>query len=225
MLKVMIGTNPIDVISSDFRLYMTTKLPNPNYSPEIMGKVSVINYTVNLDGLKQQLLNEVIAFEKPATEAKRKQLIIDMSNNKKILKDSEKSLLEKLGNVKGSLLEETELIIQLKESKLRSTEIKVKLVEGEETKKQIEEARQSYFDVAKRGAILFFCMKKLSAISNMYEYSLGSFLNVFKRSLEQAPKDNLLITRIKNIIDKLTINIYDYVTLGIFKNHRGVFQL
>lgn len=68
MIKVMIGDKAIDVTNSDFRLYMTTKLPNPNYSPEIMGKVSVINYTVNLDGLKQQLLNEVIAFEKPATE-------------------------------------------------------------------------------------------------------------------------------------------------------------
>lgn len=88
MLKVMIGDKAVDVISTDFRLYMTTKLPNPNYTPEIMGKCSVINYTVNIEGLKQQLLNEVIAFERPSTEAKRKQLIIETSNNKKILKES-----------------------------------------------------------------------------------------------------------------------------------------
>lgn len=30
----------------DFRLYMTSKLPNPHYSPEIAGKTMIINYTV-----------------------------------------------------------------------------------------------------------------------------------------------------------------------------------
>jgi hypothetical protein len=33
-----------------------------------------------------------------------------MSNNKKALKDSEQLLLDKLANVEGSLLEDTELI-------------------------------------------------------------------------------------------------------------------
>lgn len=122
-------------------------------------------------------------------------------------------------------MEETELIEQLKDSQERSKDIKIKLKEGAITQKEIEEARQSYYDVANRGAILFFCIKKLSAISSMYEYSLGSYLSVFKRSMEQANKDNLLMTRIKNIIDKLTINLYDYVTLGIFKNHKRVFCL
>jgi len=30
--------------SADFRLYMTTKLSNPKYTPEIMGKSMVINF-------------------------------------------------------------------------------------------------------------------------------------------------------------------------------------
>jgi len=37
-----------------------------------------------------------------------------------------------------------------------------------------------YTDVAKRGAILFFAMTSLSAISSMYEYSLTSYNVVFK---------------------------------------------
>jgi dynein heavy chain len=36
----------------DFRLYLTTKLANPKYTPEIMGKTMVINYTVTLNGLR-----------------------------------------------------------------------------------------------------------------------------------------------------------------------------
>ena len=101
----------------------------------------------------------------------------------------------------------------------------IDLKTGEETKKIIEESRQDYYPVAKRGAILFFAMRKLSAISEMYEYSLASYLNVFRRSLVEASPDNLIVTRIKNIIDKLTLNVYDYTTLGIFKDHRRVFSL
>ena len=32
---------------------MISKLSNPHYSPEIMGKTSVINYSVTFEGLKE----------------------------------------------------------------------------------------------------------------------------------------------------------------------------
>lgn len=37
----------------------------------------------------------------------------------------------------------------------------------------------AYTNVAKRGAVLFFTMSGLSSISEMYEYSLTSYLAVF----------------------------------------------
>jgi dynein heavy chain len=69
-------------------------------------------------------------------------------------------------------------------------------------------ARQSYTPVAKRGAILYFAMTGLSSISQMYEYSLISYLIVFHNSLRDAKKDPVLETRLRAIIDKLTLNVY-----------------
>lgn len=44
---IKLGDNIFDY-HEDFRLYFTTKLSNPKYTPEIMGKTMVINYTVTL---------------------------------------------------------------------------------------------------------------------------------------------------------------------------------
>lgn len=52
----------------DFRIYLTTKKPNPNYLPEIFIKVTVINFTATFEGLEDQLLAEVVKNEKPDVE-------------------------------------------------------------------------------------------------------------------------------------------------------------
>jgi dynein heavy chain, axonemal len=61
---IRFADNDIDY-DPNFRLYMTTKLPNPNYLPEVFIKVSIINFTVTFDGLEDQLLADVVKNEQP----------------------------------------------------------------------------------------------------------------------------------------------------------------
>lgn len=84
--------------------------------------------------------------------------------------------------------------------------------------------RQSYSPVAKRGAILFFATSGLSSISTMYQYSLTAYLLVFDNSLRDARKDTILENRLRNIIDKLTMNVYDYTCMGIFEIHKLMYS-
>ena len=52
---IKLGENVIPY-HPDFKLYITTKLPNPHYTPEISTKVTVINFLLAPSGLEDQLL-------------------------------------------------------------------------------------------------------------------------------------------------------------------------
>ena len=50
-------------------------MPNPHYIPEICIKTTIINFTVSAAGLEDQLLVEVIRYERIELEEKRISLI------------------------------------------------------------------------------------------------------------------------------------------------------
>lgn len=61
---IRVGEKKVDY-DDKFKLYITTKLSNPNYLPEIFIKVTVINFSITFEGLKDQLLGDVVKFELP----------------------------------------------------------------------------------------------------------------------------------------------------------------
>ena len=209
---------------NNFRLYMCTKWANPHYGPEVSGKTMVINYGVTQQGLTEQLLNVTVRHERADLEERRESLIHSMSEAQAELKDLEDTLLSELYKAEGLILDNRELIETLEKAKARSVDISRQLADSKRAATEIEEVRQRYVPAAKRGAILFFAMASLSAISNMYEYSLASFLTVFRGSLEHSRKDAVLDVRLRNIVDSLTYDVYSYTCLGLFERHKLTFS-
>jgi dynein heavy chain len=220
---IKLGDKEVDWDDS-FKLYLTSKLPNPHYTPEVFGRTSVINYSVTEDGLQAQLLNVVVGFETPELEEQRIELVRDMSDKKSVLKGLEDMLLRELANSTGNILDNTDLIATLEEAKSKSVSIAAAIEQANDTAAQIELTCSRYTPVAKRGSILFFSMTTLSTINTMYEYSLGSYMDVFVSSLREAPMDSLVETRLANIIDTLTYNLYCYVCTSMFETHKLMYS-
>jgi dynein heavy chain len=55
-------------------------------------------------------------------------------------------------------------------------------------------------------------------------YSLSAYLDVFNSSLRKSIPDSFLETRLSNIIDTLTINVYNFATTGLFEQHKLLFS-
>ncbi|KAI8730182.1 Dynein heavy chain 6, axonemal, partial [Biomphalaria glabrata] len=113
---IRLGDSDIDY-DRNFRFYMTTKLSNPHYLPEVCIKVTVINFTVTKKGLEDQLLSDVVSLERPDLEEQRNELIMRINADKNQLKSIEDKILKLLFESEGNILDNEELINTLNDSK------------------------------------------------------------------------------------------------------------
>ena len=112
--------------SQDFKLYITTRLRNPHYLPEVSVKVhlyvltapspqtltplilphqvTLLNFMITPQGLQDQLLGIVAAKEKPELEEKKNELIVESAQNQKQLKEIEDKILEVLSSSEVSAI-------------------------------------------------------------------------------------------------------------------------
>lgn len=63
------------------RLYITTKLRNPHYLPDISVKVILLNFMITPVGFEDQLLGVVVAKDRPDLETEKNQLIVQGAEN------------------------------------------------------------------------------------------------------------------------------------------------
>jgi len=222
-LQIKLGDQDVDY-DRNFLFYLTTKMPNPHYFPEVCIKVTVINFTVTFEGLEEQLLSEVVSKEIPEVLAKRTDLMLSLSDDKKTLKQLEETILKLLSESSGNILDDEVLINTLAESKETSTAVNLRVKEAEVTAKDIEAACAEYTQVATFGSILYFVIADLANINPMYQFSLSYFVRLFNKYIDMAEKSDDIVVRMSYLENSITSNVFVNVCRGLFEDDKLTFS-
>ena len=221
---IHLGDSDIDY-DANFKLYLTTKMTNPHYLPEVCIKVTIINFTVTIAGLEDQLLGDVVKKEKPEIEKRKVTLLLSIAADKKQLSDIEEKILKLLSESEGNILDDEVLIKTLADSKVVSTMIGERLIESEKTEAEINEIRNRYRPVATRGSIIYFVISDLPLIDPMYQYSLSYFIRLYNLCIDLAEKSDILERRLEILMKYMTELIYSNVSRGLFERHKLIFSV
>ncbi|XP_013149055.1 PREDICTED: dynein heavy chain 2, axonemal [Papilio polytes] len=184
--------------NSNFQLYLTTKLGNPIYTPEILTKTTMVNFAVKEQGLTSQLLGIVVRKERPQLEQMKDTLVLSIARDKKVL-----------------------VIIYLTYERITtSQQVKEALITSQVTEKEIDAAREGYVPVAVRASVLFFALNDLSRIDPMYQFSLDAYTDLFMYSIDRSQKSSELEDRINYLNEFHTYAVYKNTCRALFERHK-----
>lgn len=234
MIQMSVQSGPIDY-NNNFRFFMCTKLPNPHYLPDVSIKVTLVNFTVTMDGLEDQMLGEVVSIEKRELEEEKNEIIMNIADGQKKLKQIEETVLFKLKNSKGNILDDKDLINELKSAQSNATVLGRRNEEAREKMKIINITREMYRTVATRCAVLFFVLADLCRIDPMYQYSLEYFKRLVCTVVESTkkpagfndvePTAEMLHTHLANLMECITEATYSAICRGLFNKDKTILSL
>jgi len=220
------GDKDVDY-NPEFRFYITTKLSNPHYPPEISTKSTIINFSVLQSGLEDQLLGLFIKKEKEELEVKKGEVVVMVATGKNKLVELEDLILYQLSTVTGSLIDNIEVCDTLTQSKITSAEVEGQLAMAAETEIEIDTAREIFRPVAQRASHLYFVLVDLSKVDPMYQFSLDAYASLFELSIKNSrtPGEMEAPDRIKQLKEYHSLAVYKSTCIGLFSVHKLLFSL
>ncbi len=206
-----------------FKLFMTTKLSNPQFSPEVATKVTIVNFALTEQALEDQLLDILFESEEKDLSKKKETNARNIDKGKRAVVEKEDEILRLLNESTASLLEDDKLVNKMLDTKELYESNSQNIASLEANMKKIEDTRGKYRTCAKEGAILFFVLADLFHLDPMYQFSLKSYRVLFRTSIETSSSASVFGSfeqKLERMKDTLKTNVYKKTCDTLFEKHK-----
>ncbi|ORY38141.1 dynein heavy chain [Rhizoclosmatium globosum] len=183
---IKLGGQEID-FSPQFKLFLSTRNPSVNFSPDICSRVTFVNFTVTRGSLQAQCLHQVLKAERPDTDRKRTDLIKARGEFQLRLRHLEKLLLQALNESRGNILDDDKVMETLETLKKEAAEITKKVEDTDIVLQEVEEVTATYTPLAQACSNIFFLLENLNQLHYFYQFSLDFFNQIFEFVLHKNP--------------------------------------
>jgi len=210
-----------------FALFFMTKLPSPEFGPEVSNQVALVNFKLSVEALQEQLFIQIVEKERPEFQVQRKLTVGEVNTFRKNTADLEADILTRLYNVNehGSILDDSSLLEVLEKVKEIDWMLKdkEKIIEG--LSKKIDQSCTELRSVAKRASALYSVMLDLAHVNPMYKTSLLQFWLIYEKAVMNAPKENNMQLKVQAMNHDLTWAFFRALQRGIFEEDKELFAL
>ncbi|XP_050421392.1 dynein heavy chain, cytoplasmic isoform X3 [Adelges cooleyi] len=224
---ITLGDQDID-LSPKFVIFLSTRDPTVEFSPDICSRVMFVNFTVTRSSLQSQCLDRVLKAERPDIDTKRSDLLKLQGEFHLRLRQLEKSLLQALNEAKGKILDNDSVITTLERLKQEAADISKKVEETDKVIAEIETVSQQYKPLAQACSNMYFTMDSLNQVHFLYQYSLKFFLEIFSSVLLSNPRLTSVTdhtSRLDIVTKDLFSVCYERVARGMLHNDRLTFAI
>ncbi|KAJ3973292.1 dynein heavy chain protein 1 [Lentinula raphanica] len=190
---IRLGSQDID-FSPSFTMFLSTRDPSVEFSPDICSRVTFVNFTMTRSSLQSQSLDQVLKVERPDTERKRTDLMKIQGEFRLRLRTLEKLLLQALNESSGNILDDDKVIDTLETLKREAADITRKVEETDVVMKEVEQVTAEYLPLAQACSAVFFVLEQMNVVNHFYQFSLHFFLDIFDYVLHHNPN-------LKNVSD------------------------
>ena len=184
---IRLGDQEID-FSPSFAVYLFTRDPTAHFTPDLCSRVTLVNFTVTQSSLQEQCLHQIMSAEKP-DEVRRMDDLMKMQGEFRVkLRTLQKSLLNKLSQTKGNILDDDRILETLETLKKEAGDVASQVASTEEVMREIELVSNTYKPMALACSRVYFAMEDLARVHFLYHFSLRVFLALFASVV--APADH-----------------------------------